>query len=104
MADTERVFGFRALWLARGDASPLPGFEQDDWMAASDFGSQPLDVLLNAFEAARRSNLLMLEGLDAAAWTRRGTVDNHAFSVRALAWMLLGHEQAHLDVLRERYV
>ncbi|WP_293912084.1 DinB family protein [Deinococcus sp.] len=104
MADAEQVFGFRALWVARSDVSPLPGYDQDAWMAASDFSTQPLETLLNGFEAARRSNLLMLGGLDAATWTRRGLVDDHAFSVRSLARMLLGHERAHLDVLRERYV
>jgi DinB superfamily len=103
MSDAERVFGFRALWIARGDTSPLPGFEQDDWLAASTF-DRPLETLQGGFEAARRSNVLMLDGLDAAAWTRRGLVDGNSFSVRALAWMLLGHERAHLDVLRERYV
>ncbi|OLV19256.1 DinB family protein [Deinococcus marmoris] len=103
MADTERVFGFRALWFARADPSPLPGFEQDDWMAASDFGTQPLEDLLAGFEAARSSNLLMLRQLAPEAWTRQGDANGHPFTVRAYAHGMLGHERAHLQILAERY-
>ncbi|MDV6375846.1 DinB family protein [Deinococcus arenicola] len=103
MADTERVFGFRALWFARADLSPLPGFEQDDWMAASDFDAQPLEDLLAGFEAARTSNLHMLRQLAPDAWVRRGRASGHDFTVRAYAHLLLGHERAHLQILAERY-
>ena len=103
MADTERVFGFRALWFARADPSPLPGFEQDDWMAASDFEAQTLEDLLAAFEAARTNNLLMLRPLAPEAWERRGSANGHPFTVRASAHGMLGHERAHLQILAERY-
>ncbi|GAA4009852.1 DinB family protein [Deinococcus rubellus] len=103
MADTERLFGFRALWFARADASPLPGMEQDDWMAASDFEAIGLEDLLTSFQAARTSNLLMLSQLTPDAWARRGVASGNPFSVRALAHALLGHERAHLQILSERY-
>lgn len=103
MADTERVFGFRALWFARADPSPLPGFEQDGWMAASDFEAQPLEALLAGFEAARTSNLHLLRQLAPEAWERRGQASGHDFTVRAYAHLLLGHERAHLQILAERY-
>ena len=103
MADTERVFGFRALWFARADASPLPGFEQDDWMAASDFETQPLAELLAGFQAARTNNLYMLRQLSPDAWERRGLANGHPFTVRAYAHGMLGHERAHLNVLAEKY-
>ncbi|WP_188973612.1 DinB family protein [Deinococcus aerolatus] len=103
MADTERVFGFRALWFARADASPLPGFEQDDWMAASGFDAQTLENLLAGFEAARTSNLLMLRQLAPEAWARQGSANGHRFTVRAYAHGMLGHERAHLQILAERY-
>ncbi len=103
MADTERVFGFRALWFARNDPAPLPGFEQDGWMAASDFDAQPLEALLSEFQAARTSNRLMLAHLSPQAWERRGSANGHPFSVRAYAHGLLGHERAHLQILSERY-
>lgn len=103
MADTERVFGFRALWFARADPSPLPGFEQDAWMAASAFDAQPLEDLLAGFEAARASNLHLLRQLAPEAWERRGVASGHGFTVRASARLLLGHERAHLQILAERY-
>lgn len=103
MADTERLFGFRALWYARADPSALPGMEQDDWMAASDFNAQMLEDLLAGFEAARTNNLYMLRQLAPEAWARRGVANGHSFSVRAYAHGMLGHERAHLQVLREHY-
>ncbi|MFK7601145.1 DinB family protein [Deinococcus sp. SM5_A1] len=103
MADTERVFGFRALWFARADPSALPGFEQDDWMAASGFSTQTLEDLLVGFEAARASNRLMLRQLAPEAWARQGSANGHPFTVRAYAHGMLGHERAHLRILAERY-
>ncbi len=103
MADTERVFGFRALWFARADPAPLPGFEQDDWMAASDFEALGLPELLAEFEAARASNRLMLAHLAPQAWERRGIANGYPFTVRAYAHGMLGHERAHLQILAERY-
>ncbi|CAM3767469.1 DinB family protein [Deinococcus frigens] len=103
MADTERVFGFRALWFARADPSALPGFEQDDWMAASNFGARALEDLLAGFEAARTNNLHMLRHLSPDAWERRGIAGGHGFTVRAYAHGMLGHERAHLQILAERY-
>lgn len=103
MADTERLFGFRALWFARADPAELPGMEQDGWMAASDFEAARLEDLLTSFQAARTSNLLMLRQLTPDAWARRGVASGNPFSVRALAHALLGHERAHLQVLSERY-
>ena len=103
MADTERVFGYRALSIARADPAPLPGFEQDDWMRMADFSPYSLEDLLASLQAARISNLYLLSNLSPATWERRGTASGSPVTVRALAYMLLGHERAHLDVLRERY-
>lgn len=103
MADTERIFGYRTLSIARGDAAPLPGVEQDGWMANSDFGTSSPEDLLAEFQAVRAGNLYLLSGFTPAAWERRGVASGHTVTVRALAYMLLGHERAHLEVLRERY-
>ena len=103
MADTERIFGYRALSIARGDAAPLPGVEQDDWMANSDFGTSSLEDLLAGFQAVRTGNLYLLSGFTPAAWERRGVASGYAVTVRALAYMLLGHERAHLEMLRKYY-
>ncbi|UQN09335.1 DinB family protein [Deinococcus sp. QL22] len=103
MTDTERVFGYRALAFARGDTSPLPGFAQDDWMDSAEFGRYTLEDLLTEFEAVRVGHLSWLSHLPEAAWERRGTASGQGVTVRSLAYMLLGHERAHVEGLNERY-
>ncbi|MFC4455012.1 DinB family protein [Deinococcus sonorensis] len=103
MADTERVFGFRALWFARQDPAPLPGFDQDQWMASSDFDLPAYPALVEGFRAARAAHLSMLGQLAPDAWERRGMASGAAFTVRALAYAMLGHERHHLRGLQERY-
>ncbi|GGJ73543.1 DinB family protein [Deinococcus aquiradiocola] len=103
MTDTERVFGYRALSFARADTSPLPGFEQDDWMATTDFGTYRLPDLLTEFETVRAGHLSWLTHLPDAAWEGRGVASGQSVTVRSLAFMLLGHERAHLQILQERY-
>lgn len=104
MADTERIFAYRALRIGRGDQTPLPGFEQDDFVANGPFGSQTLDGLTAEFRAVRLSTSLLLEGLQPEAWTRTGTTSGYPTSVRGLAYLTLGHERYHLRIIRERYL
>lgn len=104
VADSERVFGYRALRIGRGDQTPLPGFEQDDYVQNGGFGARTLRHVVDDLEAVRRSTVLLFEGLDEAAMTRRGTASGFPVSVRALAYILAGHERHHLGVLRERYL
>lgn len=103
MLDTERVFGSRALFLARGDPAPLPGFDQDEWMAHSNFARYTYPDLIAEFEGVRAGHLSFLRHLAPQAWERRGVVNAHPFTVRALAFAMLGHERHHLGLLRERY-
>ncbi|GGJ52675.1 DinB family protein [Deinococcus roseus] len=103
MTDTERVFGQRALFFARGDRAELPPFEQDDWMKECDFGACSLEGLLEEFQAVRRGHELFFRHLAVSAWERRGIAGGNPFTVRALAYGMLGHERAHLQVLLERY-
>ena len=104
VADAERVFGYRTLRIARGDETPLPGFEQDDYVRNGGFGARTLRHLLDELETVRRGTVLLLEGLDESAMTRRGTASGFPVSVRALAYITAGHERHHLNVLRERYL
>jgi hypothetical protein len=103
IADTERVFSFRALTFARGDKEPLPGMEQDDWMRTSDFDRWTFADLRENLAAVRHASVLMFRNLPAEAWDRRGTASGNPVSVRALAFMTVGHERHHLRVLREKY-
>ena len=104
VTDAERVFAFRALWFARGDASPLPGWEQDDWFGASGFDALTLKNLLAGYDAQRDATLTLFRSLPADAWSRRGTASGNPVTVRALAWIAAGHERHHLKILKERYL
>ncbi|HET9253242.1 MAG TPA: DinB family protein [Candidatus Eisenbacteria bacterium] len=104
VCDAERVFGYRALRIGRGDETPLPGFEQDDYVRNGGFSSRTLRHLLDELEAVRRGTVLLLEGLDETAMKRHGTASGFPVSVRALAYITAGHELHHLKVLRERYL
>lgn len=104
MTDTERVFAYRALSIGRGDPSPLPGFEQDDWMATAGFGRRAMDDLLAEWRAVRAATLALVEGFPPEATLRRGVASGKAFSARALLHIAPGHTAYHLEVLRERYL
>jgi len=104
LIDSERVFAYRALRFARGDRTPLPGFEQDDYVRGGNFDARPLAELAGEFESVRRATVALLRGLDAEAWQRRGTANESEASVRALAHIIAGHELHHRDVLRTRYL
>ena len=101
--DGERIFAYRALRFARNDRTPLPGFEQDDYVPAGQFDQRPWAALLRELEAVRRSTLCFFVGLDEAAWSRSGPASGHEVSVRALAYIIAGHELHHMAILRQRY-
>lgn len=103
MIDCERVFAYRALSFSRNDAAPLPGFEQDDWMKATALDGIPLKYLVNEFEHLRQSNLSFFRHLSQEAWMRRGTASGNPFTVRALAYVIAGHELHHLHILKSQY-
>jgi hypothetical protein len=84
VTDTERIFAYRALRIARGDTTPQPGFEQDDYVRAAIFGSRTLAGLLDEFAAVRQASLLLFRSLDAKAWLRRGIASEKGVSVRSL--------------------
>jgi hypothetical protein len=104
LIDTERVFAQRALFFARRAPGALPGMDQDEWNAASGHAAAGLRELISEFEHTRRSNVLFFRHLGPAAWSLRGTASNVEFTVRALAFMMVGHERHHLGILRERYL
>jgi hypothetical protein len=103
MIDAERIFAYRALRFARNDRTELPGFEQDDYIAAANFDERPWLLLLEEFDAVRRSNVLMFRGFGEDAWRRQGVANGDPMSVRAAAYVIAGHELHHMRVLREKY-
>ena len=102
--DTERVFGFRALNFAREASAQLPGMDQEVWSAVSNAGDRPLAELIDEFEAVRRGHVAMFGGFDDAVWERRGFASGFEGSVRALAYIITGHEIHHREVLQARYL
>jgi hypothetical protein len=104
ITDTERIMSYRALRFARNDATPLPGFEQDDYMPNSPFQGQPWAELLEEYRAVRAATITLLGPLPEAAWHRTGTADGKAVTVRALAWIIAGHELHHLKIVREKHL
>ena len=103
LSDTERIMTYRALRIARGDATPLPGFDENAYAPESGADAVPLAELVGEFTDVRRGSLALFRHLPADAWTRRGTASDSPFSVRALAWVVAGHPIHHLVVLRDRY-
>ena len=101
--DTERIFAYRALRIARSDATPMEGFEQDDYVRNGSFGGRPLSDLIEDFIAVRRATFSLLRNLDEAAWSRRGIANKNEVSVRALAYIVAGHELHHRRILEEKY-
>ncbi|MFZ0758954.1 MAG: DinB family protein [Candidatus Sulfotelmatobacter sp.] len=103
VCDTERIFAYRALRIARADSTPLEGFEQDDYVRNGPFAQRPLADLVEDFIAVRRATLSLLRNLDEAAWMRRGIANKNEVTVRALAYIIAGHELHHRRILEEKY-
>jgi hypothetical protein len=104
VTDTERIFAYRALRFARGDQTPLAGFEQDGYVKNGGFGERTLGDLAEEFAEVRRATITLLNGLDATGWQRRGVANNHEVTVRALAYIIAGHELHHRRILEEKYL
>ena len=103
VVDTERVFAYRALRIARADPTPLPGFDQDAFMEHAGFDERPLASLLEEWDAVRRSTLALFRALPPEAFDRQGTASDASVTVRALAYIMVGHVAHHLEILRTRY-
>jgi hypothetical protein len=103
VVDTERMFGYRLLCLARGDKQNLPSFDEDEYAAASGHDNIPLSDLVGQFELVRTSHVRLARNLDDAAWAREGTANGKRMTVRAMPFVMVGHVRHHLAVLAEKY-
>jgi hypothetical protein len=104
IVDVERTFGYRAVWFARLDPSPLPSMDQDLWAGNSNASERSLESLAAEFALARRGHIAMFRGLGPSAFLRRGVASDCEFSVRSLPFILVGHEIHHRRVITERYL
>lgn len=103
LTDAERVFGYRAFCISRGETQPLPGFDENAYVAHADFDRQSLESLSGDLTQLRGVNLSLFRRLDAAGWGGVGNAAGHPVTVRAIAYILAGHVRHHLRILRERY-
>jgi hypothetical protein len=104
LLDTERIMAFRALCFARADENEIAGMEQDDYIRNADFDSCSWADLTDEFLHLRRSHISMFANFPAGAWKRRGIANGHEVSVRALGYIIAGHEVHHTNILIERYL
>ena len=103
MTDCERVMSHRALRFARADLAPLPGFDENAWAPVAAADARTVADLVGELAAVRAATVALFASLDLDATLRRGEANGAAVSVRALAWIIAGHEIHHLNVLRDRY-
>jgi hypothetical protein len=104
LIDTERIMAYRALRFARNDKIELEGFEQNDYIVNSNFDDCSLSDLAREFELVREANILMLQNFSEEAWSRSGIASGNNVSVRALAYIIAGHELHHINILKQRYL
>jgi hypothetical protein len=102
--DGERVFSYRLLRISRNDSTPLPGFEQEDFVREARFDEVPLSDLISEFEFLRRANILSIRHMREESIDRRGTASGASVSARALIYMIVGHVDHHMASLHEKYL
>jgi len=103
VTDAERIFAYRALRIARGDQTPLASFEQDDYVRGGNFAERTLADLAEEFGLVRAASIALFRSLQREAWQRRGVASEKEVTVRALAFIVAGHEIHHRLILEERY-
>jgi hypothetical protein len=104
LIDTERLFSYRGLCIARGENQGLPGFDQDDYVATGLFGTRSMPNLLGEYDAVRTSSIQLFRNFDPSVWSNHGVANEVIFSVRAIAFIIAGHEAHHLKVIRSKYL
>jgi hypothetical protein len=103
LVDGERVFGYRAFCISRGERTGLPSFDENQYVAEARSNAIPLRDLADELALVRESNLSFLRRLEPREWERSGTASGKPITVRALAWVMAGHPRHHVNILHERY-
>lgn len=102
--DSERVFAYRGLRFARSDSTPLPGFDENAYVAVAGFDARPLGELASELRLVRAASIALFASLDEAALARVGTANDRSHVAGAVPWIIAGHELHHMDVVRKRYL
>jgi uncharacterized damage-inducible protein DinB len=104
LIDDERIYAYRTLRFARNDRAELPGFDQDLYARESQANGREIEDMLEEYADVRRSSIALFNTFSDAMLLRQGTADGHSVTVRGLIYHLAGHEQRHLNIIRERYL
>ncbi|WP_257308777.1 DinB family protein [Geothrix fuzhouensis] len=104
LCDAERIFAYRCLRIGRGDATPMPGFEEDPYAVAAKADARAMADLVADWRAVRTASLTLFRSLPEAAWLNQGTTNNRSITARCIPFISLGHAAHHLAVIRERYL
>ncbi|WP_028545301.1 DinB family protein [Paenibacillus taiwanensis] len=104
IADTERIMSYRLLCIARGDTTPLPGYDDEEYVKRASFATHSIQQLQADYTAVRHATISLCKGIEQSAWLREGTANNSSVSARALAYIIAGHELHHLHIIQERYL
>ena len=104
MVDTERIFSYRVLAISRGEKTALPGFDENEYQAASEYETQDVKEILAQYKATRVATMLLFNSFSTKQWNQMGQANGKSISARALAWMIAGHEKHHLRIIKERYL
>ncbi len=104
LIDCERIFAYRALRIGRGDSTPLPGFEENDYALSAQADRRSLQDLLNEFSMVRHANIFMFKSFTKDDLMRTGSASGYTISVRAFGFLIIGHQLHHVNVFQERYL
>ena len=104
IADTERIMAYRLLSIARGETAELPGYNDDMYVLKAAFDKQSMQDLIDNLIVVRHSTVHLLKSLDQDTWLQRGNANKSEVTVRALAYIIAGHELHHLQIIKERYL
>lgn len=104
VCDTERIMLYRALCFARGESQPLPSFDEDAYVRNSNFKSRSLSDIVNEFRLVREANIALLKSFDEKSLSSRGIANLKEFSVKAILFVVAGHELHHMNVIRTKYL
>ena len=104
MVDSERIFSYRVLAISRGEKTALPGFDENEYQAASEYEMQAKEDIVAQYKSTREATTLLLRSLSTKQWNQMGQANGKSISARALAWMIAGHEKHHLRIIKERYL
>lgn len=103
LIDGERIFAYRAFRIARGDKTPIEGFEQDGYIENSHANRRSIAKLVDEFTLLREANTIFFSNLEVGDWVRTGRANNVEISVRSLAWIMVGHIRHHINILKSNY-